>query len=80
MPETKTPTEATITINGKLLTKAQSLSVRVAVSSFIHDLHYVGLGTDQHGVNMTDEYLSRCREIEPLIKGRCRPRATAKKM
>ncbi len=74
--------EALITINGIKLSTAQSLTVRVAVSSFVDDLVNNGLGDDTHGKQMTEAYLNNLNSIIRLIHappnnncvngGRCR--------
>lgn len=59
--------EAEIVIGGKTLTFAQSMTLRVAISSFISDMHTTGCGSDAHGVEMTRLYIARAREIEDQI-------------
>jgi hypothetical protein len=59
--------EPVITINGIQLTKAQSMSVRVALSGFKMELKQAGLGADEHGLAMTEAYLRRLDEILRLI-------------
>lgn len=60
--------EATITINGVILTSAQALSVRVAVTGMRIDLadpeHMVALG------EIGPHYDARLSEVEDLLVGR----------
>jgi hypothetical protein len=59
--------EAFMTINDKPLTAAQSMTVRVALSTFAMDLHGQGLGDDEHGSTMTEGYLKAIREIYRMM-------------
>lgn len=59
--------EPTVTINGKRLTEAQAMTVRVAIEHFASDLREEGLGGDEHGKTMTAAYLARISEIRRLI-------------
>ena len=59
--------EAEITINGITLTLAQSMTVRVAVSSFLMSLQESGLGDDEHGKTMTASYLATGGQVLQLI-------------
>ena len=59
--------EPRITINGTELTAGQSMTVRVAISSFIINMQSDGLGDDEHGKIMTAAYLERAREVEGLL-------------
>ena len=59
--------EAFMTINDKPLTAAQSMTVRVALSTFAMDLHGQGLGDDDHGTLMTKGYLKAIREIYRMM-------------
>ena len=59
--------EAIITINGNVLTIAQSITLRVALASFSSAIKIEGLGDDDHGKTMTNRYLSVCREIEDMM-------------
>ncbi len=58
--------EADIFINGVKLTPAQSMTVRVAISSLQMSLQE-GLGDDEHGRAMTSRYQKACREINSAI-------------
>jgi len=60
-------TEANMTINGVELTFVQSMTVRVAMSSFAMTLQEDGLGNDEHGKFMCKSYLKNIREINRLI-------------
>lgn len=65
--------EAPVHINGVLLSNAQVLSTRVAISGMITDLvnEPDRLGTDEHGRAMHALYLIHLREVEAmLISGR----------
>lgn len=55
--------EPTIIINGTKLTKAQAMTVRVAVESLSTSLHHDGLGDDDHGKAMTRGYLGAIEGI-----------------
>jgi hypothetical protein len=55
--------EAFITVNGHALTKSQSMTVRVALSSFFGIL----IGDDEHGKRMEAAYRARLTEIFALM-------------
>lgn len=58
-----------ITINGQQLTEAQATTVRVAVSSFMHDMEEPeALGKDETGKSITAGYVDRCREVIGLMQ------------
>ncbi|MFZ2404409.1 MAG: hypothetical protein WAW41_04680 [Methylobacter sp.] len=59
--------EPDITINGNLLTQAQSMTIRVAVYSFAERLQDEGLGDDQTGKDITANYLARLKEIAIMM-------------
>lgn len=59
--------EPIITINGKVLTTAQALTIRVAVSSFLMDMREEGLGDDDHGKKMAGLYIERASELELMM-------------
>jgi hypothetical protein len=61
--------EPTITINGKVLTSTQAMTIRVAIENFASDLRADGLGNDEHGRTMTKLYLTRIDEIRKAIFG-----------
>jgi hypothetical protein len=56
--------EPNIIVNGIQLTTAQSMTVRVALESFILSLQMDGLGDDETGKAMTKGYLDRIWEIQ----------------
>ena len=59
--------EALITVNGQVLTEAQSATVRVALESLSSNLNDEGLGDDEHGKGMVKLYNERINEIrKPL--------------
>jgi len=60
--------EPNITINGKPLTSAQSMLVRVAVTSFHSEMQEPdALGNDEHGRAMVKGYRERAREVLDLL-------------
>lgn len=59
--------EAEIIIAGVKLTSAQSMTVRVALSSFISDMYVHGLGEDQIGKEIAQGYLCNGAEVCKLI-------------
>ena len=59
--------EAGITVNGVTLTVGQSMTIRVALHHFASDLYQDGLGDDDHGRKMTEQYQSRTSEIINII-------------
>lgn len=62
------PREPEITVNGRRLTPAQAMTVRVALGNFAIDLTRPdALGADEHGRAMTRGYLNALREIMPLM-------------
>lgn len=61
--------EATITINGKLLTPGEAMTVRVAIESLAVDLD-VGLGDDEHGKAMVAGYRAAISGIRKAIRER----------
>ena len=61
--------EPHITINGYLLTPAQSMTMRVALQSFLTTLKNEGLGNDETGKSITVNYLARGAEINKIMIG-----------
>lgn len=62
--------EPDITINGRRLTQAQAMTVRVALSGLVLDLKSGdSLGDDEYGREMARLYLERLSEIFELIGG-----------
>jgi hypothetical protein len=47
--------------------EGQSMTVRVAITSFAADLLENGLGDDDHGKKMTAAYLERIGELNALL-------------
>lgn len=60
--------EPPITINGKTLTTAQAMTVRVAIQTFGMSLSQSGLGEDANGIALTQGYLARIREINQIYQ------------
>jgi hypothetical protein len=61
--------EPIITINGRTLTNAQVMTVRVAVESFASFLQEKSvLGDDTHAVLMRGGYLARIAEIRQAMR------------
>ena len=58
--------EPIITINGVQLTTAESMTMRVAIGSFLISIQS-GLGDDEHGRIMTEGYTRCCNEIHRLM-------------
>ena len=65
--EKKMPREAKIEINGVRLTQAQSMTLRVAIECFQHELLIEKLGDDEMGQRMQKAYSERAVEITNLI-------------
>jgi hypothetical protein len=59
--------EAIVTINGVQLTVGQSMTLRLAVASFLTTMQNEGLGEDGAGKAMADAYIARASEIEQLL-------------
>lgn len=59
--------EPTITINGRTLSEAQAMTVRVALNNFATQLAAKGLGKDEHGKAMTAGYLQHIAELQRLM-------------
>jgi hypothetical protein len=55
--------EPKIHINGETLTVAESMTLRVAVSSFHAELKQDGLGDDETGKQLSDGYIKACESI-----------------
>lgn len=60
-------TEAEIIINGRRLTHAESMTVRVALESFAGDVARKGLGEDHLGQALTAGYLARIQSIRTAL-------------
>ncbi len=65
-----THSEPTIIVNGHLLDRGQSMTIRVALNSFIQDLNAseCPLGNDEHGRAMTKLYKERIAQIFQMMK------------
>jgi hypothetical protein len=60
--------EASITINERVLTNAQAMAVRVAISNFYSDMMEPdALGDDEHGRAMVTAYRERLVEVIRLL-------------
>lgn len=60
--------EPVIVINGMALTKAQAMTVRVAIASFLTEMSGESpLGGDPHGIAMAEAYAARCGEVLRLM-------------
>lgn len=58
--------EPHITINGRVLNVGQTMTLRVALETFLMTLKD-GLGNDAHGERMTRNYRGRGKEIRALM-------------
>lgn len=74
--------EAIVTINGVQLTVGQSMTLRVAIGSFLAGMQNDGLGDSAAGKAMAEAYVARASEIEQLMVrspgecGNCRTTST----
>lgn len=61
--------EPDIVVNGRKLSEAEAMAVRVAVSSKIWEFHDNpdALGTDDHGRTMVRLYLQNLRSVESTM-------------
>lgn len=59
--------EPVITVNGRTLSTAEAMTIRVSINSFGMDLQATGLGDDEHGRTMTNGYLACIRSINDKI-------------
>lgn len=68
-----TPTpdhEALISVNGLMLTKAQSITVRMACTIYLLEMaNPDALGDDKHGRTMAENYKGRLEEVLGFING-----------
>jgi hypothetical protein len=60
-------TEAKVSIDGKELTGAQTMAIRIALDHFTSVLREKGLGLDEHGRAMTAAYLERLEEVRNMM-------------
>ncbi len=58
--------ENEIIINGTKLTKGQSMTVRVALSTFMSDCRNVGLGEDEMGKAICNRYMVCINQIQEM--------------
>lgn len=61
------PAEPHIIINGRALTTAQAMTLRVALSHFASEVRENGLGEDDLGKSIAGGYIARAAEIESLM-------------
>lgn len=61
------PAEPHIVINGRALTTAQAMTLRVALGHFVRDMRADGLGEDELGKSIAGGYLARGAEVESLM-------------
>ena len=59
--------EAKITIDGIPISQGMAMTIRVALQNFAMDLQANGLGNDETGKSMTNNYLNSIREINKII-------------
>lgn len=59
--------EAAVVINGKTLSNAQAMTVRVALESFSMDLRTDGLGSSETGRTIAEGYLACIAEIRTIL-------------
>jgi hypothetical protein len=65
-----TPAEPAITVNGRRLTEAQAMTVRVALNHFSRDMGESGaLGGGEHGKAMSKAYQHRAGEALEMMAG-----------
>lgn len=62
--------EADIIIEGRKLSFAESMTVRVALTNYIMEMDTNGLGDDEHGKFMANAYATNARTvIDTILKG-----------
>lgn len=59
--------ESKITIDGKVLTNAQAMTLRVAMCSWVSELSGRSLGEDSHGKFMQQSYLRTGKEVRDML-------------
>jgi hypothetical protein len=62
-----TSDEADIVVNGVPLSRAESMTIRVALEGFASDLHANLLGDDEHGRAMTAGYWASIEGIRRVL-------------
>lgn len=55
--------EARIQINGRDLTEGESMTIRVAITSYLQDIQFNGLGEDEAGRSMARGYIDNCHSV-----------------
>lgn len=60
--------EASIVINGRILTKGERMTVNVALNAYEWHLMDDGLGEDQMGKDLAALYLQNIKEITKYIR------------
>lgn len=55
--------EAHVVVDGTTLSIGESMTLRVALTMFAHDLSTHGLGDDEHGKFMKEAYINNIRKI-----------------
>lgn len=55
--------EANIIVNGRQLSEAESMTVRVALNSFSQEVNQGGLGDDEHGKKMVELYTANANSV-----------------
>lgn len=59
--------EANIMIRGFYLSVAESMAIRVALSSYLMQMESEGLGDDEHGKTMSELYAKNCKSVLKAI-------------
>ena len=59
--------EASVVISGHVLSFQESMTLRVAITSFLMSLKEDGLGDDEHGRAMTKAYCKHASAIQRYI-------------
>lgn len=62
------PNEATVTVNGELLSSAESMTLRVALELFAMDLLTNGLGDDATGKSIAAGYKEAAKTIHQKMR------------
>tara|TARA_R110000737_G_scaffold319536_1_gene330788 strand:+ start:414 stop:734 length:321 start_codon:yes stop_codon:yes gene_type:complete len=61
------PDESNIIVDGRQLANAESMTIRVALNSFISELNDNGLGDDDHGKSMVKIYTENAQTVLETI-------------
>lgn len=59
--------EAEIIIGKKKLNKAQSMTLRVALTGFVSEMRHVGLGDDNTGKSIAEGYMLNGEEVIGML-------------